>query len=51
MKAVFERLSPRQRSYAAAAGIALVSLGAGYGLSMLGGGSDGGDAAADAGCE
>lgn len=51
MKAVFERLSPRQRSYAAAAGIALVSLGAGYGLSMLGGGSDGGDAAADTGCE
>ena len=51
MKAVFERLSPRQRSYAAAAGIALISLGAGYGLSMLGGGSDGGDAAADAGCE
>ena len=29
MKAVFERLSPRQRSYAAAAGIALISLGAG----------------------
>ena len=28
MKAVFERLSPRQRSYAAAAGIALISLGA-----------------------
>ena len=52
MKAVFERLSPRQRSYAAAAGIALVSLGAGYGLSMLGGGSDGGgDAASDTGCE
>ena len=51
MKAVFERLSPRQRSYAAAAVIALISLGAGYGLSMLGGGSDGGDAAADAGCE
>ena len=52
MKAVFERLSSRQRSYAAAAGIALVSLGAGYGLSMLGGGSDGGgDAASDTGCE
>ena len=51
MKAVFEGLSPRQRSYAVAAGIALVSVGAGYGLSMLGGGSDGGDAAADTGCE
>ena len=52
MKAFVERLSPRQRSYAAAAAIALVSLGAGYGLSRLGGdeGADGGEAT-DTGCE
>ncbi|MGB7404934.1 MAG: efflux RND transporter periplasmic adaptor subunit, partial [Pacificimonas sp.] len=47
-----ERFSPRQRSYVAAAAIALVSLAGGYGLSMLGGGE--GDAAtssSDAACE
>jgi membrane fusion protein, copper/silver efflux system len=50
MKAAFERLTPRQRSYAAAAAIALVSVATGYGLSLLGGeGADG--AAAKAGCE
>lgn len=50
MKAAFERLTPRQRSYAAAAAIALVSLGAGYGLSTLG--SDaGGDTDAAGGTE
>ncbi len=38
MNAAFERFTPRQRTYAAAAAIALVSLAAGYGLSMLGGG-------------
>ncbi len=53
MKAVFERLTPRQRSYVAAAGIAIVSLAAGYGLSMLGedSGSSGNDAGSDPGCE
>lgn len=53
MKAAFERLTPRQRSYAAAAAIALVSVATGYGLSLLGGdASDGnGGAAAEAGCE
>ena len=50
MRAAFERLTPRQRSYAAAAGIALVSLAAGYGLSMLGDGESG-EAAADTECE
>lgn len=50
MKATFERLTPRQRSYAVAAAIALVSLGAGYGLSTLGDDAGGG-AAADTGCE
>jgi membrane fusion protein, copper/silver efflux system len=52
VRAMFERLTPRQRSYAAAAGIALISLGAGYGLSMLGeGGGADDDAAAETGCE
>ncbi|WP_370190936.1 efflux RND transporter periplasmic adaptor subunit [Qipengyuania sp.] len=53
MKAVLERLTPRQRSYLAAAGIALVSLAAGYGLSTLGEDSAGtsNDAGTDAGCE
>lgn len=50
MRAAFTRLTPRQRSYAAAAAIALISLGAGYGLSTLG--SDGGsDASTAAGTE
>ncbi len=52
MKAYIERLSPRQRSYVAAAGIALVSLGAGYGLSTLGGDDGGSEASpSDTGCE
>lgn len=49
MRAAFERLTPRQRSYAAAVGIALVSLAAGYGLSTLGG--DSGETAAEPECE
>lgn len=36
MKAAFERLTPRQRSWAAAGALALVSLGAGFGLAQLG---------------
>ncbi len=36
MKAAWQKLTPRHKSYAAAAGIALVSLAAGYGLSQLG---------------
>ena len=53
MKAAFERLTPRHRSYLAAASIAVVCLAAGYGLSTLGkdSGSTGSDAGADAGCE
>lgn len=53
MRAAFERLTPRQRSYAAAAAIALVSVATGYGLSLLGGdtGDGNGGAAAEAGCE
>ncbi|MGE0775215.1 MAG: efflux RND transporter periplasmic adaptor subunit [Sphingomonadaceae bacterium] len=51
MRAAFERLSPRQRSYAAAAAIALVSAAAGYGLSRLGEGDAAGQTAAEAGCE
>jgi Cu(I)/Ag(I) efflux system membrane fusion protein len=44
----WERLTPRQRSYAAAAAIVVVSVAAGYGLAQLGedGGASGGDAAA-----
>ena len=49
MIAAFERLTPRQRSWAAAAAIALISLGAGFGLAQLGDGQASGDAAAD--CE
>ena len=51
MRAALERLTPRQRSYAAAAGIALVSLAAGYGLSTLGENGEGGGAGAGTGCE
>ena len=51
MTAMFERFTPRQRSLAAAIGIALISLGAGYGLSMLGEGNGGSESAADTGCE
>ena len=55
MKAAWERLTPRQKSYTLAAGIALVSLGAGYGLATLGDGKAGnsadGSAAAEAGCK
>lgn len=49
MIAAFERLTPRRRSWAAAAAIAIVSLGAGFGLAQIGGGETSGDAAAD--CE
>ena len=55
MKAAWQKLTPRQKSYTLAAGIVLVSLGAGYGIAQLGEGSSGastGDsAAAEAGCE
>lgn len=51
MRAAFQRLAPRQRSFAAAAAIALTSLAAGYGLSMLGEPGGDSDAAADTGCE
>ncbi|MEP0562322.1 MAG: heavy metal-binding domain-containing protein, partial [Qipengyuania citrea] len=55
MKAAWQKLTPRQKSYTLAAGIVLVSLGAGYGIAQLGEGSSGastGDsAAAGAGCE
>jgi membrane fusion protein, copper/silver efflux system len=53
MKAAWQRLTARQKSYTLAAGIVLVSLGAGYGLAQLGEGSpgDSGGAAAEAGCE
>lgn len=51
MRAALERVTPRQRSYAAAAGIALISLAAGYGLSTLGENGEGGDAVANSGCE
>ena len=49
MKATFERLTPRQRSWIAAGGIALVSLGAGFGLAQLGDQQASGDGTAD--CE
>lgn len=52
MKAGWEKLSPRQKSWAGAAAIALVSVAAGYGLSQLGqdgGGAEG--AAGSTGCE
>jgi Cu(I)/Ag(I) efflux system membrane fusion protein len=45
----FERLTPRQRSWAAAGAIALVSLGAGFALAQLGG--NGGASGEDTGCE
>ena len=51
MRAVFERFTPRQRTVAAVIGIALISLGAGYGLSMLGSDSTGGETGSDTGCE
>ncbi|MGB3740338.1 MAG: efflux RND transporter periplasmic adaptor subunit [Pontixanthobacter sp.] len=51
MKAALERLTPRQRSYLAAAGIAVVSLAAGYGLSTLGENGGGGNAGSDSECE
>lgn len=51
MRTVFERFTPRQRSYAAAAGVAFVSLAAGYGLSTLGGDGGRDDAVADTQCE
>lgn len=50
MKTAFERLAPRQRSYVAAAAIALVSVAVGYGLSRLGE-SGAEDTVAKAGCE
>lgn len=49
--APFERLTPRQRSWAAAGAIALVSLGAGFGLAQLGGNGNGSASGEDAGCE
>jgi len=51
MRTVFQRLTPHQRSYAAAAAIALTSLAAGYGLSMLGEGGGDSDAVPGNGCE
>jgi Cu(I)/Ag(I) efflux system membrane fusion protein len=51
MKAAFERFTPRQRTYASAAAIAIVSLAAGYGLSMLSGDSTGEEPGAGTGCE
>lgn len=53
MKAAWQKLTPRQKSYTLVAGIVLVSLGAGYGLAQLGESSpsDSGGAAAEAGCE
>lgn len=51
MKVALERLTLRQRSYAAAAGIALISLAAGYGLSTLGENTEGKNGAADPACE
>ncbi|BBC71666.1 RND transporter [Altererythrobacter sp. B11] len=55
MKAAWERLTPRQKSYTLAAGIALVSIGAGYGLATLGDGNSGNSAdssaATEAGCK
>src|SRR3546814_12906560 len=44
MKAAWQRLTSRQQSYTLAAGIALVSLGAGYGLATLGDGPTGNSA-------
>ena len=49
MNALFERLTPRQRSWITAGAIALVSLGAGFGLARLGDDEAPGDATA--GCE
>lgn len=49
MNALFERLTPRQRSWLAAGTIALVSLGAGFGLAQLGDDPTSGDSTAD--CE
>ena len=34
MKAAWQKLTPRQKSYTLAAGIVLVSLGAGYGIGV-----------------
>src|SRR3546814_17056496 len=55
MKAAWQRLTSRQQSYTLAAGIALVSLGAGYGLATLGDGPTGNSAdssaANEAGCK
>ena len=47
MKVAWQRLSPRQKTWTAAAGIALVSIGTGYGLAQLGEGGNavGGDSA------
>lgn len=45
MMGAWERLTPRQKSWAAAAAIAVVSIAAGYGLAQLGG--NGGTAAGD----
>lgn len=49
MKTIFERLTPRQRSWIAAGAIALVSLGAGFALAQLG--DNGAPAGATADCE
>ena len=52
MKRAWERLTPRQKSYTAAAAIAVVSVTAGYGIAQLGeNGAAGGDSAAESGCE
>jgi Cu(I)/Ag(I) efflux system membrane fusion protein len=50
MMGAWERLTPRQKSYAAAAAIAVVSVATGYGLARLGGATEG-DTAAETGCE
>lgn len=46
MKRAWERLTPRQKSYIAAAAIAVVSVAAGYGIAQLGENGGAGDAAA-----
>jgi Cu(I)/Ag(I) efflux system membrane fusion protein len=50
MRAAWEKLTPRQKSYAAAGAIAVVSIAAGYGLAQLGDGA-GSDTVAETTCE
>jgi len=53
MKAAWQKLTPRQKSYTVTAGVVLAILAAGYSVSRLGedGGAAGRGAAAEAGCE